>query len=77
MAKTNDVQNNYRDIDDSPLQVNVKDYSRIKAAVTAANGQKKKINPVDDNVGPKASVQPQLLKRTVRLPDRLMLTFML
>ena len=29
--------------DYSPLRVNAEDYSRIKAAVTAANGQKKKI----------------------------------
>jgi hypothetical protein len=64
----NELKNSYRDIDYSPLQVNVEDYSRIKAAVTAANGQKKKINRVDDDVRPKASVQPQLLKRTVRLP---------
>jgi predicted Zn-dependent protease len=40
----NELKNNYRGIVDySPLRVNAEDYSRIKAAVTAANGQKKKI----------------------------------
>jgi Peptidase family M48 len=39
----NELKNNYRDIDYSPLRMNAEDYSRIKAAVTAANGQKKKI----------------------------------
>jgi Zn-dependent protease with chaperone function len=39
----NELKNNYRDFDYSALRVNAEDYSRIKAAVTAANGQKKKI----------------------------------
>ena len=40
----NELKNNYRGIVDySPLRVNAEDYSRIKAAVTAANGQKKRV----------------------------------
>jgi hypothetical protein len=39
----NELKNNYRDADYSHLQVNAEEYTRIKAAVVAANGQKKKI----------------------------------
>lgn len=39
----NELKNNYRDVDYSALQLNADEYSRIKAAVVAANGKKKKI----------------------------------
>jgi predicted Zn-dependent protease len=39
----NEIKNNYRDVDYSQLRVNAGEYSRIKAAVVAANGKKKKI----------------------------------
>lgn len=39
----NELKNNYRDVDYSDLRVNAQEYSRIKAAVVAANGKKKKI----------------------------------
>jgi hypothetical protein len=39
----NELKNNYRNVDYSRLRVNADEYSRIKAAVVAANGQKKKI----------------------------------
>jgi predicted Zn-dependent protease len=39
----NEIKNNYRDVDYSQLRANAEEYSRIKAAVVAANGKKKKI----------------------------------
>jgi hypothetical protein len=39
----NELKNNYRDLDFAPLLINAAEYSRIKAAVTAASGTKKKI----------------------------------
>jgi hypothetical protein len=39
----NELKNNYRDLDFAPLLINAADYSRIKAAVAAASGTKKKI----------------------------------
>ena len=39
----NEIKNNYRDVDYSHLRVNAQEYSRVKAAVIAANGKKKKI----------------------------------
>jgi predicted Zn-dependent protease len=39
----NEIKNNYRDVDYSQLRVNAEEYSRIKAALVAANGKKKKI----------------------------------
>jgi Zn-dependent protease with chaperone function len=39
----NELKNNYRDVDYSQFRVNAAEYTRIKAAVVAANGKKKKI----------------------------------
>ena len=39
----NELKNNYRDVDYSQLRLEAAEYSRIKAAVVAANGRKKKI----------------------------------
>ena len=39
----NELKNNYRDLDFAPLLINAAEYSRIKAAVVAASGTKKKI----------------------------------
>jgi len=39
----NEIKNNYQDVDYSLFRVNAAQYSRVKAAVVAANGQKKKI----------------------------------
>ena len=39
----NELKNNYRDLDYSTLKTNEAEFSRIKAAVINANGQKKKI----------------------------------
>ena len=39
----NELKNNYRDLDFAPLLINAAEYSRIKAAMVAASGTKKKI----------------------------------
>ena len=39
----NELKNNYRDLDFAPLLINAAEYSRIKAAMVAAGGTKKKI----------------------------------
>jgi len=39
----NELKNNYRDLDYSQYRTNREEYARVKAAVAAANGQKKKI----------------------------------
>ena len=39
----NELKNNYRDVNHTPLRTNAEEYSRIKAALIAANPKKTKI----------------------------------